>query len=60
MDAAAAPYFGGCTEHYVGATAVGVALGVGVGALVGRPIPNWHLRFQLRPKNAARNNRPSN
>jgi hypothetical protein len=37
-----------CTEHYVGATAVGVALGVGLGALVGRLLPRWHLRFQLR------------
>lgn len=60
MDVAEAAYFGGCTEHYVGATAVGVALGVGVEALMGRLIPKWHLRFQLRPKNAARNNRPSN
>jgi hypothetical protein len=38
-----------CAEHYVGATAVGMALGAGIGALVGRLIPKWHLRFQLRP-----------
>jgi hypothetical protein len=38
-----------CTEHYIGATAVGVVLGAGLGALVGRLIPRWQLRFELRP-----------
>jgi hypothetical protein len=38
-----------CTEHYVGATAVGVALGAGLGALAGRLIPRWHVRFWVRP-----------
>jgi hypothetical protein len=38
-----------CTEHYIGATAVGAAAGVAVGALVARFIPKWHLRFRLNP-----------
>ena len=38
-----------CTEHYLGATVVGVALGAGLGALAGRLIPRWHLRFGVRP-----------
>jgi hypothetical protein len=38
-----------CTEHYIGATVAGAALGVGLGALVGRVIPKWNLRFQVTP-----------
>jgi hypothetical protein len=38
-----------CTEHYIGATVAGAALGVGLGALVGRVIPKWNLRFQVAP-----------
>jgi hypothetical protein len=38
-----------CAEHYIGAAAVSAALGVGLGALVGRFIPKWHLRVRLTP-----------
>jgi hypothetical protein len=38
-----------CTEHYIGATVAGAALGVGLGALVGRAIPKWNLRFHVAP-----------